>query len=581
MKQNKLFLGLATMFAAAFAFTSCSSEELQSQNAPQKTGNEISFTYQSAAGTRSVTDPQPNATVSTGLNVGIFGVSSEAISTMTNYSNNKYVTAAAGAINLADGSSAMTWPITEATASIYAYAPYNESWNVNTANAFSVQSDQSSDANYLASDLLYASAANQAQSTTVNLAFSHKLSKVNITIKKLTGSNVTLAGAVVKIINTKPTTSLNPTTGALGDASGDAIEITAATIESELEAGNESSTANACAVVVPQNLAAETAFVKIVTAGEDSKTLIGKLSDATILESGNSYSMTISVGSVTDPVVVVPITLGSTSLVAWSDHSIGLTAYGVGDFVLADGTFIKSTEITDAYKPLIAGVIFSTSVSATDRTAGYNAYAMGLTRMKNRTWGFTDEITAGPTTLAAGLADLDGRTKTSVVVNSSAYTTYAASNTNHVATLSSYTPVLTGANMSGWFVPSFGQMVQILNNLGGANISESTITAGSFGTNNSFYVYANDNSESKVAPATIISNISDYVVTKAGKSENVLTAGNITVATISESDGTKFWTFALTSNGEGWELGAAAGKTSNTSRSVIPCFAVAVPAVAQ
>lgn len=322
MKKLNFLFGLATAVATVLSITSCSSEDLQSQNAPQKSGNEISFTYRSAPGTRTAEDPQPNNVVATGLNVGIFGVSSEASTTMTNYTNNKYVTASAGVINLAEGSSAMTWPTTaNATASIYAYAPYNNTWTVNTANAFSVNSDQSTDANYLASDLLYAAAASQAQGSTVALAFSHKLSKINITIKKETGSNVNLAGATVKIINTKLTTSLNPSTGALGDASGDVIDILAATIASDLTAGDESSTATACAVVVPQALTANTGLVKIVTS--DSRTFIGKLSAAATLSSGNSYNMTISVGTATAPVVEVPITLGSTSLVAWTDNAIG------------------------------------------------------------------------------------------------------------------------------------------------------------------------------------------------------------------------------------------------------------------
>lgn len=321
MKKFNSFFGLATMVATALSFASCSSEELQSQNPPQKTGNEISFTYR-AASTRSAEDPQPNTTVATGLNVGIFGVSDEESTTMTNYSNNKYVTADAGAINLAEGSSAMTWPTADgAKASLYAYAPFNSAWTVDAANSFSVQTDQSTNDKYLASDLLYASAANQTQNTTVNLAFAHKLSKVNITIKKEDGSDVNLAGATVKIINTKLTTSLNPSTGELGAASGDATDILAATIASDLTAGDEDSKATACAVVVPQVLAENIGFVKIVTA--DSRTFIGKLSAATTLAGGNSYSMTISVGTPTAPVTEVPITLGSTSLVAWTDNNIG------------------------------------------------------------------------------------------------------------------------------------------------------------------------------------------------------------------------------------------------------------------
>lgn len=333
MKNLKSLFGLATAVATVLSFTSCSSEELPSQNDPQKAGNEISFIYR-AASTRTVVDPQPNTTIATDLNVGIFGVSSEATTTMKNYNNNKYVTATAGAINLAEGFSAMTWPTTsEATASLYAYAPYNSAWTVDAANAFSVNSDQSTDANYLASDLLYAAAASQAQGSTVALAFSHKLSKINITIKKETGSNVNLAGATVKIINTKLTTSLNPSTGELGAASGDATDILAATIASDLTAGDESSTATACAVVVPQALTANTGLVKIVAS--DSRTFIGKLSAAATLSSGNSYNMTISVGTATAPVVEVPITLGSTSLVAWTDNAIG----AVTEEVMPTATF--------------------------------------------------------------------------------------------------------------------------------------------------------------------------------------------------------------------------------------------------
>lgn len=316
MKQNKFFLGLATIVAAAFAFTSCSSDELDNQ-AIQKSGSRINFTYGSAM-TRTFTDPQSGTSVSTGLNVGIFGVSSEETTTMTNYNNNKYVTAASNAISLANGSSDMTWPTTsEATANIYAYAPYQDSWTVNAANSFSVLSDQSTDANYLASDLLYASAPSQAQGTTVNLAFSHKLAKINVTITKEEGSNVDLTNATVIIKNTKPTTTLTPSTGALGDASGDATDITAAT--------NLGTNTTACAVIVPQTINAGTELVRI-TAGE--KTLIAKLGTNTTFASGNSYNFTVNVGTVDDSSPsVVTLALGTTSVTAWGSNDLGAVSF--------------------------------------------------------------------------------------------------------------------------------------------------------------------------------------------------------------------------------------------------------------
>lgn len=595
MKKNKFFLGLATIAAAAFAFTGCSSDELDNQTI-QKSGNKINFTY-GAAATRTVTDPQSGTSVSTGLNVGIFGVSSEGTTTMTNYANNKYVTAASNAINLATGSSDMTWPTTtSATASIYAYAPYQESWEVNTANSFSVQSDQTSDDNYLASDLLYASAASQAQGATVNLAFSHKLSKVSITIKKATGSNVILNGATVKIKNTQLTTSLNPSTGALGDASGDVTDITAATIASELEAGNESSTATACAVIVPQTLAAGTAFVEITTT--DNKTLIGKLSEATTFASSNSYSMTISVGTVTEATTEVNISLGSTSLVQWTDNSIGLTAYTVGDYVLKDGTFIKAADYA-ANSSNVAAIIFSTSVSVTDATAGYNAYAMGLTRRTGRTFpnleSYKDQVlTSAVTGYYAGYSDLDGRTKTAQMLAHEFYTTGLDENGKgtFIANMSSYTPAFTdgaSSTVSGWFLPSFGQMRQILSEFGGVTfvvsgtedpsetntvhtINGTALT--SWGSNNPFYTSGEN------ALTTLVTNLNSHV-------SNMFAEGNICFATSTENGGSshvnKFWFIGTSDSSKTYWMGKGMqrGNTvaSGNNYNVIPVVAVKLPAV--
>lgn len=588
MKQNKLFLGLATMFAAAFTFTACSSDDAESRKVEQ-TGQKINFVYKSG-GTRTVTDPQSSTSVATGLNVGIFGVSSEASTTMTNYTNNKYVTASAGAINLAEGSSAMTWPTTaEATASIYAYAPYNNAWTVNAANAFSVQADQSTDANYLASDLLYASATNQAQNTNVALAFSHKLSKVNITIKKATGSNVTLNGATVKIKSTKLTTSLNPTTGALGDASGDATDITAATIASELTPGDDNSTATACAVIVPQALAASAAFVEITTT--DSKTLIGKLSEETTFASGQSYSMTVSVGNVTETVTEVPISLGTTSLVAWTNNNIGLTAYGVGDYVLTDGTFMKASAYSTASsadKAKVAGIIFSTTVSSTDAAAGYNAYAMGLNRQKqafHASVSYPSQMVTDNkiNDLADAIADLDGLTRTTTMLTSSYYTSLTddqkAASMINLSWYSTTKSKAISANASAWYLPSFGQIVQILNNLGGANFTTYDFGEGSF-TSSSTYTVGD-----ATALTTMAGNIQAYVTTVGGQAD-MFTAGNINYPSStengsnSESHYGKVFSINFTSS-SGWNFGKALGRTDASNYSVIPVVAVKLPAVAE
>ena len=604
MKQNKFFIGLAAIAAAVFTFASCTSDEAESQ-ATQQSGNVINFTYGPAT-TRTATDPQSSTSVSTGLNVGIFGVSSEAQTTMKNYTNTKYQTASGNALSYAgtEGNE-MTWPTAgSATASIYAYAPYQEGWTVDAANTFTVGADQSDDTKYLASDLLYASATDQANGSTVALTFGHKLAKVNITITKATGSNVNLANATVSITGTKRVAKFTPSTGAVAvDGDATASDILALTIGSDLTAGDANSKATACAVVVPQDLAAETAFVKIVTS--DSKTLIGKLGSAATLASNGTYSMNISVGNVTETETIVKVSFGTTSLVEWgADTPIGLTAYGVGDYVLKDGTIVKHDDLTDTQKTNVIAVIFSTTVSTTDATEGYNAYAMGVSRIgasggTKKQWYVNTSYNLGAANLADGFADLDGLSKTTQIKESSTYTALETK-TEHIANLGNYSLAIdAGAivgsetegnrNLSGWFTPSFGQLIAILNNLGDAGITSGI--AKEFKNNSSFYINSDnstwaDAEQGGITISTVLDKINAYT-TAAGKG-NILALGTVDLGTVTENtsgsaNGEKFWMFALKSSGD-WELTAAQAKVGSGGVKevcVIPVVAVKLPAVAQ
>ena len=606
MKQNKLFLGLATLFAATFTFAACSSDDAETQNA-QQAGQKINFVYKSAAGTRTAEDPQSGTSVKTGINVGIFGVSSEATTTMTNNTNTKYQTASGNALSYAgtEGNE-MTWPTAvSATASIYAYAPYQEGWTVDAANTFTVGADQSDDTKYLASDLLYASATDQPNGSTVALTFGHKLAKVNVTITKAEGSTTNLTGAKIYITGTKLAATFTPSTGAVTvDGTASASDILALTIGSDLTAGDANSKATACAVVVPQDLAAETAFIKIVTS--DSKTLIGKLSSAATLASNGTYSMNISVGNVTEAETIVKVSFGTTSLVEWgADTPIGLTAYGVGDYVLKDGTIVKHDDLTDTQKTNVIAVIFSTTVSTTDATEGYNAYAMGVSRIgasggTKKQWYVNTSYSLGAANLADGFADLDGLSKTTQIKGSSTYTALETK-TEHIANLDNYSLAIdAGAivgsetegnrNLSGWFTPSFGQLIAIFNNLGEAGITSGI--AKEFRNNSSFYVNSDNSTwanteQGGITISTVLDKINAYT-TAAGKG-NILALGTVDLGTVTENtsgsaNGEKFWMFALKSSGD-WELTAAQAKVSQNSGvkevCVIPCVAVKLPAVAQ
>ena len=89
--------------------------------------------------------------------------------------------------------------------------------------SFTVADDQTDDADYKASDLMFASVTNQAKQTTaVNLAFTHKMAKLVVNITA--GQGVTSINSV-SILNVKPTVTFDPATGAVGSASGDVATI--------------------------------------------------------------------------------------------------------------------------------------------------------------------------------------------------------------------------------------------------------------------------------------------------------------------------------------------------------------------
>ena len=297
MKANKFFIGMASL-VAAMTLTACSQDEAELQQSNYNKGNVISLTYQLAQ-TRAASDPQTSA-LSTSNKVGVFVTSGSA--TITNGNNNEHSVGAAGALTT---SNTMNYPTEDgAKVNIYAYAPYASGMALSNDNNFSISTDQSAETGYLASDLVYASKTDQASSeTAVALNFAHKLSQLQITIQN--DANVDLSSAVVTVTGTKIATTFNPSTGAIGDASGDATDIKAATI---------SAATTVYAIVVPQNLAAETELVKITTS---DKAYVAKLSSAATLAAGKAHSFTVKLVEATTPVVEVPVSLNATSITEW------------------------------------------------------------------------------------------------------------------------------------------------------------------------------------------------------------------------------------------------------------------------
>ena len=294
MKINKLFFGMASLFAA-MAFTACSSDDAEFQQSALKS-NVISLTS-SLARTRAASDPQTNA-LNTDNKVGVF-VTSNSV-TITNGDNNEHAVGSDGVLST---SNVMNYPAEDgATVDIYAYAPYVSEMALNTNNDFQIATDQSENEGYLASDLVYASKTGQVSSeNAVSLTFAHKLSKLNVNIDNASDSEIDLTNAVVSITGTKVATTFNPSTGAVGEASGEATDIKAA---SALGTGT-----TACAVIVPQTIGAGSELVKITV---DGKTLVAKLASEITFESGTAYNYTVKISK-----EEVELTLNSTSITDW------------------------------------------------------------------------------------------------------------------------------------------------------------------------------------------------------------------------------------------------------------------------
>ena len=305
MNKNKLHIVLAAV-TGLIALTACSTDDTV-YGVGQENSDDISLVSSMGGMTRSVTELQTNA-LNTATKVGTFGISGSAA--VTNGINNQYNVTSTGELEAVTND--MKWPSDPtAKVDIFAYAPYQNSWAANSANSFSVLTDQSTDAGYLASDLLYASSTNLSKtSSAVVLNFSHKLARINVTLTKGESCTFDLSKSTVSIGGTKIGTTLNPSTGALGAASGDVKDV---------KIGNEvnitASGVTAYGVVVPQEMAVGTQFVKIVANG---KLLSANLSSAVTLEAGKAYNFNAEISSSTEEVT---LTLGSVTLTDWGTGS--------------------------------------------------------------------------------------------------------------------------------------------------------------------------------------------------------------------------------------------------------------------
>lgn len=265
MKRNKLLV--LALLVAVTSFSACTNdaEEVLTQE------NEIKLTSEITA-TRVASMDYQSTQIVKGQQVGvtITGAKSEHNNIAWSVGDNGTLTNTEDAIYYGDGAATIT-----------AYHPFNDDWDESTTYAFSVSTDQSTNAEYLASDLLWATASSEKTETAIPLTFSHKLAKINVTLVPEEDDD-DLNGATISIYGTKTSTTFNPTTGVISDATGEAQEIIAGVTADDVY--------TASAIVIPQEVSGK--FIKITHEG---KTYYYTLSSVKTLEAGTSYSYTLTV----------------------------------------------------------------------------------------------------------------------------------------------------------------------------------------------------------------------------------------------------------------------------------------------
>lgn len=195
---------------------------------------------------------------------------------------------------------------------IYAYAPYDAAYtSLTTAQTFTVKADQSKEADYIASDLLYAKQTDVARANNgtgikvVDLTFDHKLTKLIIELEKGDGIS-SLDGATVELINVGTTGKINLQTGAVTiNNSGSAQTGTVNVFKygyKKNAAGTETAD-NTCkegAAIIYPHTAAELADAKVkITMSGGTTTYTAKLATTNItqLAAKNSYTYKVRVSA--------------------------------------------------------------------------------------------------------------------------------------------------------------------------------------------------------------------------------------------------------------------------------------------
>ena len=286
----KKYIILAT---AALALAACSSDEVKEQ----EWNGEIRLSSVSVVQATRASGNIQSTVFDSGENVDIFINENTTGTASTTYTQPLvYTTGTGGSLT---APSPQFYPSSGNGVNIFAVYPSGAATSVDgTAVAFSVKTDQNSDANYKASDLMTGAPSSNPvgrTATTVPLVFKHCLTKINLNIYAGEGISMDeLAAAKVSILNATPNATFNVKTGAVTAVSS--VGTTAPVIDLGSVVPGQDGTITASAIIVPQTIAASTRFIRISIGTNPSTDLVYTLPEAaaTTFEASKVYTFNIT-----------------------------------------------------------------------------------------------------------------------------------------------------------------------------------------------------------------------------------------------------------------------------------------------
>ena len=173
--------------------------------------------------------------------------------------------------------------LSETSTGVRAYYPSSVTEGT---TSFTVEADQSSDANYRASDLMFASAniTKAYPTSTGALTFAHKMAKVRVQTTTRVASVTS-----IKLKSILPSVPFTASTGALGAATGSATDITM------YSHSGQTSNIDCVALIPPQTMTSGTTLIEITTALHSSTPLTYQLPANITFASGQQYVFNVDI----------------------------------------------------------------------------------------------------------------------------------------------------------------------------------------------------------------------------------------------------------------------------------------------